>query len=878
MKICPRCKKEYDNTWGTCLQCSVPLSDVSAAALSPRDAAALRAELAEIRDRMARLTEQMNRIEYRLTPERDEPLAKTRAPLWKEPAPRPEEPVERRDFVAFEEGPGDDRSAAEPRKSLAENFEQILGGKWFNKLGILAVVIGVALLVGYSFRFMGPAGKIAIGYAFAAAMIAGGRFAEKREGFAAYGKGVSGGGWAIAYFTTFALHHIPAVRLVASPVVGMALLLGVSAAAVVDIYRYRSEFATGFSYLLIFITLMISPLSLYTMAAMVPVVLSLAFFMWKMRWPGFGIYGVVMTYMTFMAWFNIAQRAGAPPMVLGQFLAASFFLFLYWAIFAGTTLISKDDAPAAADAPQPFRIRYRELFHILNTCIATFNACSLILAGFTQYGKAALLIAVALYLGLTIATFERRQRPLYIINSTCAIAYVAWLAALVFTGYKLTVAYIILTQAVLLAGILLKESYWRLLSFAGLGAVLVKLLVVDSFFGQNRQLGALTPHLTTRTVLFGFAFVVYLVNHLLYSRLGRRGLLTETEEDHAATLSYAYPLIYAMGTWLDLPKVLTAPAWVILGAILLQLGVWKDNRHQRIQGYILTIGAFTRLLMSNMLVQGGVGFLSYRLLTSVPVLIVLYYCLMLLQDPETQPVLRERERTMVWVFPSMVFAVIMFLIWYEAPKNLVAPVWGIAALAYSVRGVFSKKSYYLSIGTIAAIATGMRAFFVNIYQARYLVGAEGPVVYPAVAVALLFAGNIFYLRSKRALACGETAAAEPADGPIGRFLHSSRLVYGMTATALLTALLIAKTRGVLLTASLGLEGMALLLAGFALKDKQWRMYGLVILLMTLAKAFLVDLRQLSTLYYILSLIVLGLALLFVSYLYTKHKEKIKKLM
>ena len=71
--------------------------------------------------------------------------------------------------------------------------------------------------------------------------------------------------------------------------------------------------------------------------------------------------------------------------------------------------------------------------------------------------------------------------------------------------------------------------------------------------------------------------------------------------------------------------------------------------------------------------------------------------------------------------------------------------------------------------------------------------------------------------------------------------------------------------------------MGLFLAGFGLKEKPWRIYGLIILLMTLAKIFLVDLRQLSTLYYILSLIVLGVALLFVSYIYTKHKDKIKKL-
>ena len=74
-----------------------------------------------------------------------------------------------------------------------------------------------------------------------------------------------------------------------------------------------------------------------------------------------------------------------------------------------------------------------------------------------------------------------------------------------------------------------------------------------------------------------------------------------------------------------------------------------------------------------------------------------------------------------------------------------------------------------------------------------------------------------------------------------------------------------------------MEGLLLLLAGFGLKERSWRVFGLVVLLLALFKAFLVDLRQLSTLYYILSLIALGIVLLFVSYVYTRHKDKLKKL-
>ncbi len=408
------------------------------------------------------------------------------------------------------------------------------------------------------------------------------------------------------------------------------------------------------------------------------------------------------------------------------------------------------------------------------------------------------------------------------------------------------------------------------MSFAGLMIIIAKLMTIDSFYTQNT---ALAYHISQRTLLFGLALVMYFMNTYLYGRLRSNNLLAKIEENHPNIISYSYPLIYAMGTWLDLPKVLTAPCWVILGAVLLYLGVAKKNFHQRMQGYILTTGAFVRLLMSNMVIGGGVSIFSYRILTAIPVIFILYYCLMLLQDKTTKNILNDSEKKMVYLYPYMVFVAIMTLVWYEAPKDMVAPVWGAMAMIYSLRGVYTKEKHYLSISSIAALAACMRAVFVNLYQGKYLVGAESSIILPILTAGLLYGGNIFYLSQKNAI--NETD--EPREGRIKAFLHSSRLVFGFSATALMTALLYIKLDGALLTVGLGIEGLLLFLPGIFVKEKQWRIYGLLVLLCALAKAFLVDLRHLSAIHYILSLISLGLALLFVSYIYTKHKDKIKKL-
>ncbi|MBU2062972.1 MAG: hypothetical protein KKF93_01100, partial [Candidatus Omnitrophica bacterium] len=139
MKECPKCGKQYGDLWGVCLLCRIPL------------------ELLGSEDRLAQLENQAKRILKEIEEIRSgkQIVAKEEKPqdVKKEEVKKTEKPK----FQTTTELP-------KQKKSWIENFEQILGGKLFNKLGILAVVIGIALLIGYSFKYLGAVGKISIGY------------------------------------------------------------------------------------------------------------------------------------------------------------------------------------------------------------------------------------------------------------------------------------------------------------------------------------------------------------------------------------------------------------------------------------------------------------------------------------------------------------------------------------------------------------------------------------------------------------------------------------------------------------------------------------------------------------------------------------------
>jgi uncharacterized membrane protein len=70
----------------------------------------------------------------------------------------------------------------------------------------------------------------------------------------------------------------------------------------------------------------------------------------------------------------------------------------------------------------------------------------------------------------------------------------------------------------------------------------------------------------------------------------------------------------------------------------------------------------------------------------------------------------------------------------------------------------------------------------------------------------------------------------------------------------------------------GAEGVALLAAGFPLRDRFLRFPGLALLLFCILKLFVYDLRNLETLPRIFSFLVLGLILVSVSWLYTRVRE------
>lgn len=211
----------------------------------------------------------------------------------------------------------------------SETWEVMVGTSWLNKIGVLVLVMGLALLLGYSMANIGPAGRVAVGLVMSAALAAAGVVLERRAESRNYGYGLIAGGWAGAYVTAFAMRAVPAARVLESDVSGLAVLLAVATGMVAHSLRYRSETVTTLAYVAAYVPLAFTPLTTYSLIASVPLVISLLFVAQRLGWSSIAALGLASTYGLFAMRGSVLPGEAPDATSLSPYLV----LAVYWLAF-----------------------------------------------------------------------------------------------------------------------------------------------------------------------------------------------------------------------------------------------------------------------------------------------------------------------------------------------------------------------------------------------------------------------------------------------------------------------------------------------------------------------------------------------------------------
>lgn len=220
---CSKCKRENKPTDRFCIFCGFPLPAPKA-----KDAK----KQPEVLEELSWLKEQVGRINDRLTS-----LESRQGQAISQPLSKPIQPVLKREaaITRAEEAPPSKRRTT--IKAVGREWEQILGGSWLARIGVVALIIGMGFFLKYAFdrQWISPAGQIILGVIAGLIMLFIGYRWRKR--YTILAQALSGGGIAVLYLSIFASF---AIYDLVNFYVAAALLLLVSIFSVILALRYDS--------------------------------------------------------------------------------------------------------------------------------------------------------------------------------------------------------------------------------------------------------------------------------------------------------------------------------------------------------------------------------------------------------------------------------------------------------------------------------------------------------------------------------------------------------------------------------------------------------------------------------------------------------------
>lgn len=522
------------------------------------------------------------------------------SPVGRPPTPPPPRPEVRQSAAELHAGLLRERSAPSfagveqptwfDRLKGGFDLEEALGTNWLNKIGIVILVLGIAFFLAYQLREMGPAGKVAVGFIVSATLLGGGILLERRRGYELLARAGMGGGWALTFFTTYAMYHVTAARVLSSQAADLVLMGLVAAAMVAHSLRYRSQVVTGLAFLLAFSTITISHVTVYSLSAGVVLSIALVVIVLRMRWYELEVLGLCAAYLNHFYWlYQIIEPMQEHKHSFPEFVPSAAILLCYWLIFRVSYILRQPENDAQER---------------IATAAALLNSLGMLCLFKYQSLHPEWVFYALLALGaaeVTMALIARkRRRVAFTVLATIGVTLLFAAVPFRFAMMNVSMLWLAGTEALLLVGIATRERVFRRLSFAAAGATAIQMLAVDTarIIGVRAE-DAMPGRVLPLGFALVFAAIVFYANSLAVPRRWKE-LFDELDLRILRLLSYAGLLLAAAGLWIALPGVESAPAWSYAALLLAWIAARSGFTDMRIQADALAVMACWRVLDVNL--------------------------------------------------------------------------------------------------------------------------------------------------------------------------------------------------------------------------------------------------------------------------------------
>jgi len=578
------------------------------------------------------------------------------------------------------------KSTPASAREFSSQIEETLGKNWLNKLGIIALVIGISLFLAYKFPSLSNPAKIALGYFVGLLILGTGVYLEQSDRYRVFARALIGGGWALIFFVTYAMHFVPYTRVIDTQWIDLILLFLVAVVMVVHTLRYDSQVVTGLAFLLAFFTVGISLNTIYSLSAGAILALGLVVIVHRRHWFELEVFGILASYINHYIWLHrVIEPLVGRHRMFAEFVPSTVLLCLYWAIYRWS-YIERRIQTATEETVST-------LGALLNTSllIGIFKYQS-VRPELAFYGLL-VLGALELSLGQLPAT---RRRAAFSILSTIGIILLVAAIPFKYSGMDTAVIWLAEAQMLILAGVFSREILFR-----GFGLLVALLTSLDMLVNQaiptlHDRLGQpprtildlYSPTIPAPEYQLAISFLVagllFYANSLVIPRRSRDLLASENERVFFRALSYLAALMLFVSLWLAFPFTWTAVVWAGAAFLLISFARAFATVDLAYQAHLVAFAAFFRALDVNyhLLSRYAHTALSVRLVTLALVVALFYLCARWLSlDEPSSFTINPSE------FYTTAAAILVALVAYrECDWVWIAAAWGAFALVLAVVG------------------------------------------------------------------------------------------------------------------------------------------------------------------------------------------------
>ena len=404
--------------------------------------------------------------------------------------------------------PHEDRPTLHQRLRDVSLLEETLGTNWLNKLGVIMLVLGIALLGIYELGELGPLGKVMLSCVVSGVLLGGGIYLEKNEHYRILGRTGVGGGWALLFFTAYAVNHVHAMQILSSATADSILMLAVAAGMTAHTLRYNSQVVTGLAFLLGYSTVALSHDNVYSLTAGVILALGLVSIVIKRGWFELEFFGILSSYLNHLYWlYRLLGPDGAQGHAFPEYHASTTILFFYWATFRISYVIRKVGSPTSE--------------HI-STSSALANTILLLLAMKFQSVRPelayiALFVVGAVEFVCGQLPIIKKRREAFVVLTVLGTALMIAAAPFHYAGNSVVILWMVAAESLLVAGCAVDEVVFRRLGL--LAGLLAGVHLVGIEFVRLVDLRKASEALALSSgVVFSLCAVVFYLNALWISQ------------------------------------------------------------------------------------------------------------------------------------------------------------------------------------------------------------------------------------------------------------------------------------------------------------------------------------------------------------------------